>query len=81
MVGDPCPRQKAFPHHAGLMDAQDPLLSCVHHGRNPLPWLLRELTLNPSILSSCFGEVGRRMDALRVVPIIIVPHLNGAVVD
>ena len=28
---------------------------------------LRELTLNPSILSHCFGEVGRRMEALRSV--------------
>ena len=31
MVGDPCPVHAAFPHRSG--DAQDPLLSCVHHGR------------------------------------------------
>ena len=34
MVGDPCPMDKHFHTMLGLMDAQDPLLSCVHHGRN-----------------------------------------------
>ena len=62
MVGDPCPMHTHFHTILGLMDAQDPLLSCVLHGRNHLPWLLHELTLNPSILSHCFGEVGHRMD-------------------
>ena len=51
----------------GLMDAQDPLLSCEHHGSDHLPWLLHERALNPSILSRCFGEVGRWMDGLRFV--------------
>ena len=46
----------------GLMDAHDPLLSCEHHGRNHLPWLLHELTLKRSILSHCLGEVGPLMD-------------------
>ena len=46
-VGDPCPMHKRFHTILGLMDAWDPLLSCVHHGRNHLPWLLHELTLNP----------------------------------
>ena len=49
------------------MDAKDPLLLCEHHGRDHLPWLLHELSLNPSILSHCFGEVGRSMDGLRFV--------------
>ena len=47
MVGDPCPMHKYFHTILGLMDAHDPLLSCQHHGRNRLPWLLHELTLNP----------------------------------
>jgi len=64
MVGDPCPMHE---HFHTIVDAQDPLLSCVHHGRYHLPWLLHELSLNPSILSHCFGEVGPRMDALRLV--------------
>ena len=54
MVGDPCPMHTVM----GPMDAQDPLLSCEHHGRNHLAWLLHELTLNPSMVSHCFGEVG-----------------------
>ena len=49
MVDDPCPTHKHVHTVLGLMDAQDPLLSCKHHGRNHLPWLLHELTLNPSI--------------------------------
>ena len=57
MVADPCPMHNHFHTILGLMDARDPLLSCVHHGRNHLPWLLHELTLNPSILSHCFEEV------------------------
>ena len=65
MVGDPCPMHKHFHTTLGLIDAQDPLLSCEPHGRNHLPWLLRKLTLNPSIFPHCFGEVGHRMDALR----------------
>ena len=40
MVGDPCPMHKHFHTILGLMDAQDPLLSYVHHGRNRLPRLL-----------------------------------------
>ena len=67
MVGGPCPMHKHFHTVIGLMDAQDPLLCCVHHGRNHVSQLLRKLTLNPSILSRCFGEVGRRIDALRFV--------------
>ena len=31
MVGNPCPMQQHFHTILGLMDAQDPLLSCEHH--------------------------------------------------
>ena len=31
LVGDPCPMHKHFHTILGLMDAQDPLLSCVYH--------------------------------------------------
>ena len=51
MVGDPCPTYERFHTIIGLMDAHDPLLSCVHHGRNHLPWLLHELTLNSGVIS------------------------------
>ena len=67
MVGDPCPMHKHFHTIIGLMDAQDMLLCRVHNGRNHVPWLVHQLTLNPIFLSHCFGEVGRRMDALRFV--------------
>ena len=42
MVGDPCPMHKHLHTILGLMDAQDPLFICVHHGRSHLPWLLHE---------------------------------------
>ena len=68
IMGDPCPMHKHFHTIMGLMDAQDPLLFCVHHGRtSTIPWLPHELTLDPSISSHCYGEVGRRMDGLRFV--------------
>ena len=61
------------------MDAQDPLLRT--------PWqepfamaASRAVALNPSIsiLSHCFGEVGRRMDALsfvngKLLPLLCLP--------
>ena len=47
MMDDPCPMHMRFHTILGLMDAQDPLLPCVHNGRNHLPWLLHKLTLNP----------------------------------
>ena len=57
MVDDP------LNHHfytiLGLMDAQDPFLSCEDYISNHMPWLLHKLTLNPSILSHYFGEGGR----------------------
>ena len=52
MVGDPRPTHKHFHTILGLMEAQDPLWSCEHHGRNHLPWLLRELTPSPRELTS-----------------------------
>ena len=33
MAGDPCPMHKHFHTILGVMDAQEPLLSCEHHTR------------------------------------------------
>ena len=67
MVGDPCPMHKYFHTILGLMDAQDPLLSCVHHGMNHLPWAAARAHAEPFDLISLLWRGGSPMDALRSV--------------